>query len=207
MRPGLTRALVALAAGCLGERRRDWAEAMAAELDAARADGRALSFAAGCVVAALRQMPGQAEGRLHLASHALALGVLVPAAFLQFACAIGLSCGQGGLYGALGVAGAQNPMQSGAQLAAMPALLFSWLLLGIGHLQLAWTLLERDWTRVARAGALIAGASLTLFLLMGLLLLDAVAIRLLAGVLAIELPFVLGLAQWHARVFPTLSPA
>jgi hypothetical protein len=205
MIPGLSRALVALAGGCLGDGRRDWADAMAAELEEAIADERPLSFAAGCLVAALRQMPGQAEGRLQLANHALALGLLVPAAFLQFACAIGLSSGQGGLYGTLAIAGATDPLQAAAQLAALPALLILWLLLGIGHLRLAWMLLERDWTRVARTGALIIGASLTLFLFMGVLLLDATALRLLAGVLAVELGFVLGVARWHARISPAFA--
>lgn len=197
MMPGLSRALVAVAAGCLGETRRDWAQAMEAELDAARADGRSLSFAAGCLMAALRQMPRQAEGRLQLANHALALGLLVPVAFLLF----GLSSGQGGLYGATGAAGAADSLLGYAQLRAVPALLISWLLLGVGHLLLAWTLLDRDWTRVVGAGALIAAASLTLYLFMGVLLLDAAVLRLLPGVLAVELLLVLGIARWHARIF------
>ena len=203
MMPGLSRALVALAAGCLGERHRDWADAMTAELEAARADGRALSFSAGCLVAALRQAPAHAEGRLQLASHALALGLLVPAAVLPFACMIGLSSGQGGLYGILGAAGAQGPLLAPAQIGSVPALLILWLLLGIGHLRLAWTLLERDWMGMARAGALISGAALTLSMFMAVLLLDALALRLLPGILAVELVLILRVAQWHERVFPT----
>jgi hypothetical protein len=198
---GLARALVALAAACLGEARRDWAAAMAAELEAAVADRRPLAFAGGCLVAALRQMPRAAEGRLQLAAHAIALGVIVPAAGLQLVCAIGLSSGESGLFGVTGVAGAEDPLLAHVQLRALPALLVPWVLTGIGHIQLAWRLLDRDWTRAARAGALIAAAGWTQFLFMELLLLDTPALRLLAGLLPVELLLVAGIARWQAHLF------
>ena len=65
---------------------------MQGEFDAAIADGRPLTFAVGCLIAAWREMPTQAQGRFVLANYALALGLLVPTAGLQFACVIGFRC-------------------------------------------------------------------------------------------------------------------
>ena len=57
MKAGFSQALMALAASCLGESRREWARAMQAEFEIAKEDRRALGFAAGCLVAAWRGMP------------------------------------------------------------------------------------------------------------------------------------------------------
>jgi hypothetical protein len=73
--------------------------------------------------------------------------------------------------------------------------------------QLAWVLLERDWSRVVKAGALIAAATLTLFIFMQVLLLDSGALMVLAAELAIEAIFILALARWHARIFPDTASA
>ena len=55
-----------------------------------------------------------------------------------------------------------------------------WLVLGMGHLRLAWVLLDRDWSSVVKIGALMAAAAITLFAFMGVLFLDATAL-LVAG--------------------------
>ena len=198
----LSQSLMQLATCSLGRSRREWALAMQVEFEAATEDRRPLAFALGCLLAAWRELPRHSEGRFSLASHVIALGLLIPAAFLQFACAIGLSTGQGGLFNVLAPAGSENPLLASAQLGAMPALLLIWLMLGTCHLCLAWLLLERDWTRVAKAGALIAAGTLTLFLFMKLLLFDAGAVPLLLVALAaIETMFILALAQWNERIF------
>lgn len=201
----LSQALMQLATCSLGQSRREWALAMQVEFEAATKDQRPMAFALGCLLAAWRELPRHSEGRFGLASHAIALGLLMPVALLQFAWAIGLSTGQGGLYNVLPAGGSQNPLLASSQLGAMPALLLMWLMLGTGHLRLAWLLLERDWTRVTKAGALIAAGTLTLFLFMELLLFDAGAVLLLAALVAIETMFLLALARWHERIF--MGPA
>ena len=87
---GLATAVMSLARRCLGENRREWALAMQGEFDAAIADDRPLAFAVGCLIAAWREMPAQGQGRFVLANYALALGLLVPTAGLQFAFVVGL---------------------------------------------------------------------------------------------------------------------
>src|SRR5439155_14596231 len=79
----VSRALVALAARSLGPSRRVWAEAMEVELYTAIEDGRPLVFATGCLLAAWRELPAHPEGRLTLARHALAIGLIVPVAGLS----------------------------------------------------------------------------------------------------------------------------
>lgn len=197
---------MALATCCLGQSQRDWAFAMEAEYDEAAAERRQLGFAAGCLIAAAREMPRHAEGRLMLAYHALALGLLVPMAFLQFACAIGLSGGQGGIYSLLVMAGGRDPYIADAQLSAVPVLLVLWLLLGAGHLRLAWLLLDRNWLGVVQAGAMIAGAALTLVELVGVLRLQAAFLVPVVGLMAVEAIFVIAVAQWDGRAASDALP-
>jgi hypothetical protein len=150
MTGALPRALLALSARCLGERRRDWALAMEAELDSAQADGRALGFALGCLVAAWRQLPAQAEGRLLLARNALAFVLIVPAAALLVSTVVA-----GFPFSYLGTAGV--PLVNLGNQSAVPPLAALVLLLAGAQLRLAWLLLERDWGRVAETGMAMAG--------------------------------------------------
>jgi hypothetical protein len=203
MKAGVSRALMSLATYSLGESRREWAFAMQAEYEAADEAGAPLAFAAGCLIAAWCEMPNREEGRLALANHALALGLLIPVACLQFACAIGLFTGHGGL---LAFGGSPDPYLAGPQLGAIPALIILWLVLGVGHLRLAWVLVERDWPSVVKVGALMAAATVTLFGFMGVLFLDATPLLRQAAVLAIEFMAVLAAARWHARLFPNAAP-
>lgn len=202
---GTARAMMWLAKCGLGESRRDWANAMEGEFEVALDDGKPLVFAAGCLIAAWREMPAQAEGRFVLASYVLTLGLLIPMAILQFACAVGLPFllqGPTGLYGTLAAKGAQNPFSGDASLNTAPAFLILWLLLCSCHLCIAWALLERDWSRIVKSAALAVATWATLAIVSGVLFLHEAAVTLQAGVLAIELMAVAATVRWHARLSP-----
>jgi hypothetical protein len=208
MTMALSKALMSLTTCCLGESRREWAIAMQGEFEAAAEEGGPLAFAAGCLIAAWREMPRHQEGRLTMASYALALGVLIPMAAFQFACAIGFPFAPAGhgLLTMLAPGGARDPYLSTAEPSALPALLTLWLLLSIGHLRLAWVLVERDWSRAFHIGALIAAVTTTLFVFMGVLFLDAAPLLPQVAALAIELTAILAAARWHARLSLATSP-
>jgi hypothetical protein len=201
---------MSLATCCLGESRSDWGQAMEGEFQAALEDGRPLAFATGCLVAAWREMPRQEQGRFALANHAFALGLLIPMAVLQLKCVAGLpylSLGQGWLYTMLPPDRVQDPYLAEAYRSAIPPLLALWLLLGVGHLRLAWVLMARDWARVVRIGSLTAAASLTLVVFTVVLLLDDPGVSAQAVLLAIELTAIYALARWHSRLLPSRSSA
>jgi hypothetical protein len=205
VKAAISRAVMALAICCLGESRRPWALAMQAEFDEALADGKPFAFAIGCLLAGWREMPGHAEGRFVLSTYTLALGVLLPMAVAQTALALGFSSV---LFGGerfdpvLLVGLGHNPLPADIQLGAAPSLLALWLLLGIGHVWLAWVLVEQDWARMIRAGALIGATMATLFIVMGVLLLDLTFVGLQAAALALELAALVAVARRHERLFP-----
>jgi hypothetical protein len=210
MRVRLARIILALAASAMGARRRSWGEAMQAELDEAIVDGTALSFATGCLVAALRELPRLPEGRIALASYALALGLIVPAA------AVSLWMGLVGYpylaFGEVGIAGffagrsAQIPMLVYGEGAMVPALTMIILLQAIGQLLLAWFLLDRNWERVEAISGFNAAALTTLAIVMSLLSLIDVTILLSASVLVTESLAVLTMAWWHQHLPPPQEP-
>ena len=208
MTTGVARAMMSVATCSLGENRREWALAMHAEFEAAAAEGEAFAFATGCLIAAWCEMPKHAEGRLVLANYALALGLLIPMAVFQFASAIGFSSILiGGGSDATLLAGAShNPYAAYMQLNAAPCLLVLWLLLSTGHLCLAWALVDRDWSRVVKVCALIAATMVTLFIVMGVLLLDVTFLISQVPALAIELASLLAAERWHARLFGNAGP-
>jgi hypothetical protein len=195
-----------LAARCLCEERAEWARAMRGEFQAATLDGRPLSFALGCLLAAWRQMPTQEEGRFVLANHVLALGLLIPMAALQLACAAGfpfLPLGQSAI---LANGAAQRLYLADAYPAAAPSLLALWLLLGVAHLRLAWLVLERDWQRVVQAASMIIAASATLVIFTVVLFLDGGGAGLQLVLLGVELLGLHQSAAWHARLVANRSP-
>jgi hypothetical protein len=195
-----------LAAHCFGESRGEWALAMEAEFAAALDDGKPFSFAAGCLIAAWREMPATEEGRFVLVNYALALGLLIPMATLQCLCAAGfpdMFTGPAGLYGLLAASNAPGAYFFSAQMAAAPSLLTLWLLLGLAHLRLAWALVECDWPRVVSLGALMAAVTATLAVFMAVLLLDATPAFLETIALMIEFATILSVARWHGRLFPS----
>jgi len=206
MRAAVARAVMALAVVSLGESRREWSLAMQVEFETAVADGKPLLFAMGCLAAAWREMVTREEGRFLLTNYALALGLMIPMAALQIGCAVlGLPYlfpGQTGLAGALLQGGAQEILLRGVYQAAVPSLSLLLLLLGLGHLRIAWAMLDRDWRRVQRTGMLALAAAATLILFMGTLFLDGRQAMLQAAVLAVELATLSVVVRWHAQLFP-----
>src|SRR3546814_5549938 len=128
---------MALDVCCRDESRREWSAAMRAEFDAAAPEGRSLSFATGCLVAAWREMLTREEGRYTLTNYALALGVMIPMAALQIGCALfGLPYlypGREGLSGALLVGSEHEALIRGVYQTAVTPLAFLLLLLGLGQ--------------------------------------------------------------------------
>ncbi|WP_116091038.1 hypothetical protein [Sphingomonas crusticola] len=202
------RGVLALAVRCLGTDRGEWGLAMEAEFETAVEDGKPLVFASGCLIAAWREMVRQGEGRLVLAKYALALGLLLPMAVLQFERAIGFSSFFWGAaaYGMPGSGAGPNPYLVWSQISAVPVLLILWLSLAMAHLGLAWVVVDGDWPRVVKFVALIGAATITLFLFMGVLLLDLSPLISQGTALAIELAAIVAAARWHARLFSAASP-
>lgn len=204
MTEALARALLALAACCLGQSRSAWALAMQGELEEAIRAGRPLGFALGCLVAAWREMPRHAEGRLILANNALAVGLLVPGAGLQFLSAAAFSpafAGELTPYAGPVPGSAQFLYLGCAYPAAMPLLVGLWLWIGLLQLRLAWQFLEADWTRLARTGSLIAAATVTLLIFTALLFLDGSRVLVQAAGCIVELAAVSFSARWHGRLY------
>lgn len=203
----LARAVMAIASRCLGESGHEWALAMRAELDAAIEEGRPLTFAIGCLFAAWREMPVRAEGRLVLANYALALGMLIPMAILQFACAAVCAFPRdGGLYGVVAMGRAGGAYLAPAQLDAVAPLLGLWLLLCVLHLRLAWVLIEGDWSGVIRVASLIAAGTISMAIFSGVLFFDDDRAVLQAAALAIELMAISASARWQGGLFGSLAP-
>jgi hypothetical protein len=202
----LARAAMALALALLGGSRREWGLAMQAEFDAAAADDRALPFALGCLIAAGRELPASDEGRFLLTSHALALGIIVPMAALQIGCAFldfpYLYPGRSGLAGALLEGAAHEHLMRSIYQGAVPVLALLLLALGLGHLRIAWSMLERDWAAVARLGTLMLAISATLLIFMNVLFLDSSRALLQTAALVLELASLALVARWHAQLFP-----
>jgi hypothetical protein len=205
MKALVSRALMALAICCMDESRREWSAAMRAEYEAAVSDGKALRFASGCLVAAWRDMLAREQGRFTLTSYALALGLMIPMAAVQIGCALlgfpYLYPGEEGLSGALLVGNEHENLLRSTYQRAVPALALLLLMLGVGHLCIAWAMLERDWLRVKRLAALALALTTTLILFMTVLFLDSSRALLQVAVLAIELATVWMVARWHAQLF------
>lgn len=209
MRAALSRAMMALAACCLTESRREWSAAMRAEFDTAVAEDDALPFAMGCLLAAWRELITREEGRFVLTNYALALGLMIPMAVVQIGSALlgfpYLYPGSGGLPGAVLEGGAHEILLRGLYQAAVPSLAALLLVLGVGHLGIAWAMLDRDWQRIAWVGRLMLAAATTLLIFMSVFFLDAFRALLQAAVLAIELAIIAMIARWHAQLYPAAA--
>ena len=206
MRIRFATTLLAIAARTLGDDGRAWAEAMAGELDAAIEDGRPLSFAVGCLVAAWRELPRHSEGRLALASHALAIGLIVPVAAVSLW--IGMlgypyfSLGNVDLWGFLAGRSEQIPLLIPGEVAMAPALTMIVLLQVAGQLLLAWFLLEKNWDRVEAISGFNAATLTTLTIVMGLLTLLDKTIVFAIAILITETLAVFSLAWRHEHLQP-----
>lgn len=206
MRAAASRAIMTLAVCCLDESRREWSAAMLAEFETVVADGKPLQFATGCLTVAWREMLTREKGHFVLTNYALVLGVMIPMAALQIGCALfGLPYlypGQHGLSGALLEGGTHEELLRSVYQAAIPSIALLQLLIGLGHLRIAWVMLNRDWTEVMRSGMRTAAAAATLVLFMGVLFLDSTQALLQIAVLTIELATISIVARWHAQLFP-----
>ncbi|MGK6320719.1 hypothetical protein [Sphingomonas sp. DT-204] len=200
---------MALAVCCLGESRREWSAAMRVEFETAIAEGKPLRFATGCLAAAWRELLTQEEGRFVLTNYALALGLMIPMAALQIGSALfGLPYlypGRHGLSGALLEGGAYEVLLRGVYQAAIPSLALLQLLIALGHLRIAWMMLERDWAGVTRLGMRTVASAVTLVLFMGVLFLDGSQALLQGAVLVVELAAVSMIARWQAQLFPAAA--
>lgn len=202
----VSRALLSVASRSLGSDRRTWAMAMEAEFEAAVEDRRPFLFALGCLFSAWRELGKHSEGRLILANYALALGLLIPMAALQFQQAVGfLSPAGGPPFGITSAADGPNLYLIWSQNSAIPILLITWLLLGMAHLCLAWMLVEGDWPRIVKCGTLIGAAMVTMSLFMGVLMLDLSSLSAQVAELAIEFVAVVSISRWHIRVLARAS--
>ena len=176
---------------------------MQAEFHAANDAGEPLSFALGCLVGAWREMPVHEEGRFALASHVLAVGVVVPmAALLLLSVALGspyLNLDEIGAGSLLGTGKPIFPVTA-ANRAGLPLLAILTFVLGLGHLCMGWAMLDRDWTRVAALGRIGASVIMTMVTFTGILFLcDSCALPQ-AATIAIELAAIWSLARWHSEL-------
>lgn len=199
----VARAVLALAARCLGPERADWAAAMAAELDeVADAGGRPLPFALGCLIGAVRTMAAHREGRFALALHALAVGTVVPlAAILATGAALGFPfvAASGGLQGLVAGEAHRSLLNVGSLIAAPSLTLLMFVLAGC-ELRIAWMTLDRDWDGVAAANRFGAAAMVTLAVVTSCAAVDPLALAMPALALAIRAALIGALADWHRRV-------
>lgn len=205
MKAAIPRAMMAMAAACMGERRRDWSMAMQAEFETAADEGEALPFAAGCLATAWREMFTREEGHFLLTSYSLALGLMIPMATLQIGSALlGLPYlypAGDGLPVALIEGGGRHGVLNNVHM-GVPSFTLLMLILGVGHLRLAWAMLDRDWSRVLRVAIAMLAAVTTLVLVMSAFFLDSSRVLLHGGVLVIELATVAMVARWHAQFSP-----
>jgi hypothetical protein len=192
---------MALAVHCLGDRRREWAQAMEAEFEVAKEHGGALGFALGCLVAAVRELPAHDEGRLAIASHALAFVLVIPAAALLLSSMLNgfpySYFANGALDGLAGILANREPLLSDANRAALPPLAIAIVLLAGARLRLAWLMLERDWARGAGTAMLVGAVTVTLAILTGVVFDDFAFALGQLGVLVVELGSVAALAHWQ----------
>ena len=157
-----------------------------------------------CLAAAGRDMLSREDGRFTLTSHVLALGLIVPMAAIQIGCAFFgfpyLYPGHEGLAGALLLGGDHLDLVRGFYQSAVPTLGLLLVALGVGHLRIAWAMLDRDWDRVRRMGTFTLAVATTLTLFMSALFLDSSRALLQAGILALELAVLWLLARWSGRL-------
>lgn len=192
MRGAASRAVMALAVHCLPAIRRQWANAMLVEFEAASEDGKPLSFATGCLVAALRELPGHQQGRLAIASWLLTITVFVPAAGVLIS---SLIAGSPVSYLAYGEA-----VVSEANWSAVPSLQLLLLCVATLQLRLAWLTLDSDWESLIPTGAMSAAVALTLSIFTAVVF-DAHLLAVLpTTVVALELSALALLAGRHAEL-------
>ena len=182
----MARIIMRLAAIGMRQGRPEWALAMSIEFEVAVAAGAPLRFALGCLTATLRDMSTHEQGRFTLTSYAIALGLIVPmgtllswGVILGFPFLMGSGVGLGDMLGN----GLPTFPMTQANRSAWPLLAILTFALGVGHLPLAWAMLERDWVRVAALGRVGAAMVATMLAFTAILFLyDSCAIPQAAAV-------------------------
>ena len=192
MRAAVSRAVMALAVHCLPAIRRQWADAMLVEFDAASEDGKPLSFATGCLAAALRELPRHQQGRFAIASWLLTITVIVPTAGVLIS---SLVAGPPVSYLDYGEA-----VVSEANRSAAPALLLLLLCLATLQLRVAWLTLDSDWESLIPTGAMSAAVALTLSIFTAVVFDGQLLAVLPTTVVALELSMLALLAGWHTEL-------
>jgi hypothetical protein len=187
-----------LAVRCLGHRRHEWALAMQAEFETAVDDGKPLTFAVGCLVGALRELPAHEEGRFVIANHVLAIGLILPVTVMMLSSIIN-DFGHSGARDLLPVGSGSAALLTDGNRSAVPSLATILFLLGAAHLRIVWVLLECDWPRVADTGRMIAALTVTLAMFSGLVFVSTTGL-IHAAVAAMELTAIVALARWHAQL-------
>jgi hypothetical protein len=201
----VARVMMTLATRCMAHHRGEWALAMETEFEVAAEAGDALSFASGCLLGAWREMPAEEEGRFALASHFLAVGVIVPMAALLLSSVI-----HGFAYlapegaGTGGVLGSNGPsFVNYANITGLPLMAILTSVLGVGHLYMAWAMLDRNWERVAALGRIGAAIMATMVIFTGILFIYEACALPQAFAIGIELIAIWALVRWHAELRDT----
>ncbi|WP_267436015.1 hypothetical protein [Sphingomonas sp. GM_Shp_1] len=203
----LARRIVALAVRCLPPQERFWGRAMQAELEEVAAHGPALPFALGCLMTAWRRLPLHRNGRALLASHVLTIGLILPFAAFHVQCALRgayfLLSGRDPYYAALTMGSAAQQARAVLYRDMTPAVTVLLLLLGLVHMFLAWTVVQRRWRRAAMLW-LMAGviAAATVIVIAPIATPMGIVVQCLA--LGIEMLAIPVLARW--RIAPTPCP-
>ena len=198
--------LVALAARMLPPDRADWAFAMRAEYGAALVGGRAMPFALGCLIAALRAHLVRPSERFAVGRSVIVLATVVPLATFHLGCALGsfrFALGAPDHYHAALLAGAEAQRRiASAYAAAAPVFGLLLLVLGASHLVAAWNLIEwRLRPLMAAMGvALLASVALafTIVSVMG----DWTGVAVQFAGFGIEAALLAAFAAWARHALP-----
>ncbi|MEN3747786.1 hypothetical protein TPR58_11455 [Sphingomonas sp. HF-S3] len=196
--------IMALAERCMPNARLEWGRAMRAEHEQAVLDGRSMSFAMGCLVTAMLEMPRHRAGRFAIAMHALPLGMIVPIAVFHLGCAVSgvrLILSSHDPYSAnLAAGGVAGRAASEAYLAAAPALTVLLLLLGLAHLRIAWVMLDGQWRRAGVLWMLAAGLAAAIVAIITAIDSGMRGSAIQVAALAIELVAIPVLATWQRAI-------
>lgn len=193
--------VMTLALRCLPRDGSEWGQAMLAEFDIARREGKPLGFAFGCLIAGWRRLPFHGEGQLALVCHVLALGLIVPIATFHLGCALSgarfLLSGHDHYHAMLMAGGVRGHVLADAYLAATPALTMLLLLLGSAHLAVAWSILDGRWRRAAIIWLVAAAIAAAIVGTVVTTIPDAGGSAIQFAALAIELAAIPLLATWQ----------
>jgi hypothetical protein len=141
-----------------------------------------------------------------LANHALVLLAIVPMATFHLGCAVSgarfLLHGPDHYYAMLMAGNLHQRAMAGAYRAAMPVLTTLVLLLGAGHMLIAWNALACRWHRVRRLWLIESLLALVLIATIALTIPSVFGMAVQLAALGLELCILPLLARWHGRMSP-----